>query len=173
MTIKELPDIEKLKIGIVEELHNASSFKSFRSFEVARLMDYWVTGQKQARVKTYDDFIQQFNDEQLLNLMIYRREGEDGLFIMYMGSECQRCLNFEGHNKPFEEGMPPQNQEAVKRLVLHAMDTGVPTYTIKTLKWNNDASILYEALFLPVLAEPGDQRADYLFCPMSFEHLSD
>lgn len=154
---------EKLKVGVVEVIQDIQQYSQFRHFEIEGILNAWNDKSSQ-EIPHYKDFMQHHGNQFLDNAWTYLRT-EDIVSITYIGSECTKYTGLSTINKPLTEIIPPPNGESVEKLVRKCMDDVVPMYILKTMQWQNQATILYETLFLPLKTDP---LADHCDCSLSF-----
>ena len=102
------------------------------------------------------------------NSWVYLRK-DNIIYIEYIGSECTKYTGLEAIQKPLTDIIPAPNGESVEKLVRKCMDDGVPMYILKTMQWKNQATILYETLFLPLKTDPQSDKCDYSLSFLFFE----
>lgn len=158
---------EKSKVGVVEVIEDINQYSQFRHFEIEGILNAWKSDSDQA-APCYEDFMRSQGNKFLDNSWIYLRK-DNIIYIEYIGSECTKYTGLEAIQKPLTDIIPAPNGESVEKLVRKCMDDGVPMYILKTMQWKNQATILYETLFLPLKTDPQSDKCDYSLSFLFFE----
>lgn len=159
---------EKLKVGVVEVIQDIQQYSQFRNFEIEGILHAWNESKDTGNL-SYDDFMAKHGSQFIDNAWTYLRKEDDSVHIIFIGAECTKFTGLETINKAITDIIPPPNGSSVEKLVRKCMDDATPMYILKTMQWKNDATILYETLFIPLKTHPDKAQCDYSLSFLFFE----
>ncbi len=159
---------EKLKVGVVEVIQDINQYSQFRNFEIEGILNAWNES-KNSNSLSFDDFMDQQGKQFIDNAWTYLRREDDSIHIIFIGKECGKYTGLTTINKTITDIIPAPNGSSVEKLVRKCMDDQTPMYILKTMQWQNQATILYETLFLPLKSDPRSDKCDYSLSFLFFE----
>ena len=159
---------EKLKVGVVEVIQDINQYSQFRNFEIEGILHAWNESKKSDNL-SFEDYMEQQGQQFIDNAWTYLRREDDSIHIIFIGKECGKYTGLTTVNQTITDIIPPPNGNSVEKLVRKCMDDQTPMYILKTMQWQNQATILYETLFLPLKSDPQSDQCDYSLSFLFFE----